>query len=505
MKKYYATFLLVLVLWSCDDDETVPEFFINEDAATFTQVGTIDIGDAGAAEISAYDPSTKRLFVVNNSNTNRIDVIDFQNPSSMTVLSSIELASYAGAANSVSVRNGLLAVALEAVPNKQADGKVLIFKTSDLSEVKSVTVGALPDMVTFSADGNFIVTANEGEPNADYSFDPDGSISIISVNENYSVTTLKFGSFASQASQLQAQGLRVFGKNASFVQDMEPEYVAISQDSKMAWVTLQENNAIATVDLVTKTITGLSPLGFKDFNQAGNSIDVSDQDNTVAFAAWKTKGMYQPDAIDAMTHNGTTYLFTANEGDAREYGTAMVEPRRLGNAAYVLDPVKFPDAATLKLAAQMGRLNVTTLLGNTDTDTDFDEIYTFGARSFSVWNASTGALVYDSKNELEVKAQEAAVYDDARSDDKGVEPEGIVVGKVSNKFIAFVGLERADAIAVYDVTNPTSPVFLQLVKTGDAPEGVLFIAAKDSPTQKSLLVVSSENDGKVHVYQPNTI
>ena len=175
--------------------------------------------------------------------------------------------------------------------------------------------------------------------------------------------------------------------------------------------------------------------------------------------------------------------------------------RRVGASAHVLDATKFPTASTLKTDAQIGRLNTTTTLGDTDGDGDFDAIYTLGARSFSVWNGLTGDQVFDSKNELDKKALESSVYDDGRSDDKGTEPEAVTVGRVGSKQIAIVGLERADAFAIYDISTPTSPVFVKLVKTGDAPEGILFIPASKSPIQQSLIVVSSENDGFVKIYK----
>jgi hypothetical protein len=209
-----------------------------------------------------------------------------------------------------------------------------------------------------------------------------------------------------------------------------------------------------------------------------------------------------PDAISSMNYNGLPYLFTANEGDAREY-TGFSEIKRIKDIT--LDAIAFPNAATLKQDVQLGRLNITTTLGDTDGDGDFDALYSFGARSFSVWNGNTGDLVFDSKNELDVKAKDLGVYDDARSDDKGTEPEAITIGKVGNRIIAFVGMERADAIAVYDVTNPTSPVFIKMFATGDAPEGVLFIPASKSPIQQSLVVVSSENDGVIKIYKADKL
>jgi hypothetical protein len=178
---------------------------------------------------------------------------------------------------------------------------------------------------------------------------------------------------------------------------------------------------------------------------------------------------------------------------------------RVNASAVILDPVAFPNASVLKTDAVLGRLNITKTLGDTDGDGDYDAMYSLGSRSFSVWNPITGNLVFDSKNELDKKAQLLAVYDDGRSDDKSVEPEAITVGRVGARRIAIVGLERADAIAIYDITNPAAPVFVKMIKTGDAPEGVLFISASKSPIGQSLIVVSSENDGVVKVYKANKL
>ena len=392
-----------------------------EDPSNFSEIASIDIGDVGAAEISAYDRKTKRLFVVNNGVVNKIDVIDFQNLSSINVIKSIDVQAYGGLVNSVSVSDGLLAAAIESV-NKLQPGKVVVFKTTDYSVVKIIAVGALPDMVTFSPDGKYILTANEGEPSADYLSDPVGTVSIISVKENFSVVNVDFSSMAGSQQLLQNAGLRVFGPKASFAQDMEPEYVTVSDDSRTAWVTLQENNAIARIDLQSKTVTKIFPLGFKNYNLSENAIDPSDRDSKVNFSKWPVKGMYQPDGIAFLVRNGLPCLFTANEGDVREY-TAFNEAKRVGTLT--LDLSVFTNGSSLLLPEQLGRLNVTSTLGDDGKDNDFEELYSFGARSFSIWNGNTGALVFDSENELERKAVENMLYDDGRSDDKGVEPEGI--------------------------------------------------------------------------------
>ncbi|MHC0440406.1 choice-of-anchor I family protein [Flavobacterium sp. 3-210] len=503
MKKLTISLLTaLLIMTSCNNDENSnnePEVIVNENPGTFKEIGSITIGGEAAAEISAYCEKTKRLFTVNNSGTNQIDVIDISDPTKPLKIGKIDLTAYEGASNSVSVFDGKLAVALESTVNKQGNGKVVIFNTSDYSLIKQVTVGALPDMITFSADGKYIMTANEGEPNTDYSQDPNGTISIIETS-TYAVTTLDFSSFSAQAATLAKDGFRISKIAKSFAQDIEPEYITISDDSKTAWVTLQENNGVAKVDLASKTITAIYPLGLKDYNTAENAIDVSDSDDKIAFNPWKIKGMYMPDAISHFSANNVPYFVTANEGDAREY-TANTDIKRMKSLK--LDATVFPDAATLKLDTNLGRLNLVADMGDTDGDGDLDEMVSFGARSFSIWNGNTGKIVFDSKNDVDKKTNELGTYDDKRSDDKGSEPEAVVVTKIGNQTILFVGLERSDAFMTYDVTNPSSPQYLQTVKTGDAPEGILFIPASKSPTKRSLVVVSSEGDGTVKIYQPD--
>lgn len=508
IKKGFVAFATLFMIVSCENsndtnDSIDPvEETINENPSSFKEIGSLTIGGEGAAEISAYDETTKKLFTVNNSGTNKIDVIDISDPTKPTLVKSIDLTPYSGAANSVAIYNGKLAVALESTINKQASGKVVIFETSNYALVKELTVGALPDMVTYSPDGKYIMTANEGEPNDDYSQDPDGTVSIIDVASNYAVTTLNFADFSNQLGTLKTKGFRIASPTNNFAADIEPEYITISADSKTAWVTLQENNGIAKIDLASKKITEIFPLGYKEYSLAENAIDISDKDGTIAFNTCKLKGMFQPDAISSFEVNSLQYLVTANEGDAREY-SAFEDIKRIGSKNIILDPTIFPNAAELKKDESMGRLNINTKMGDTDGDGDFDELVGFGARSFSIWNGATGQLVFDSKNELDKKANEFGTYDDGRSDDKGAEPEAVYVSKMGDKQILFVGLERADAVVVYDVSTPTAPKYLQILKTGDAPEGLLFIPAAKSPTKRSLLVVSSEGDGSVKIYQPD--
>lgn len=511
MRIFLSGIVMAALLFSCTKQDLPEQPLIEEKAPRFSQessmfeeIGMIDIGSTGAAEISAFDEYTKKLFVVNNaSGINRIDVINLANPANPVFLTSISIGT--GFVNSVSVSGGKLAAAIENTV-KQNPGKVIVYRTDNYAKIAEVGVGALPDMITFSPDGRFILTANEGEPSVNYTLDPEGSVSIISVEEGYSVQTLTFGAFAGMAAELKKKGLRVFGRNASFAQDMEPEYITVSANSKTAWVSLQENNALARIDIASKRIEEIMPLGFKSYNTLENAIDPSDKDGGIFFNPWPVYGMYQPDAIAVMPNNNVPYVFTANEGDAREYGN-FNEQVRVGSNAVVLDPTAFPNAATaFKPLSKLGRLNITNTLGDTDGDGDYDELYSYGARSFSIFHGLTGELVFDSKNELDVRAKALGIYpkdgngEDNRSDDKSVEPEGVTIGRVGNRNLMFLGMERADALFIYDVNNPNRPVFLQYLPTGDAPEGVYFVDAEKSPTGRSILIVSSEEDGVVRIY-----
>jgi hypothetical protein len=215
--------------------------------------------------------------------------------------------------------------------------------------------------------------------------------------------------------------------------------------------------------------------------------------------------MYQPDAISTMTVGGIPYLFTANEGDAPDYD-GFSEEDRIRDVT--LDATAFPNAASLQEDFNLGRLNMTLANGDTDSDMDYDELYVYGARSFSVWNGLTGALVWDSGSEFEDVTAAIGLPlfndDDGRSDNKGPEPEGIDTGLVDTQRFAFIGLERIDSFFVYDVTDPTVPelqAFVQSPPGDEAPEGVLFIDAADTPTGLPWLAITHEDSGTIALYQ----
>lgn len=479
--------------------------------------------DLSAAEIPAYDPGSQRLFVVNGQKSG-IDVIDLGDPAAPVLLTTLDTSLF-GPPNSVAVHDGVVAAAVEST-TKTETGEVWFFDAASGQKLASVPVGALPDMVTFSPDGKYVVTANEGEPADDYSIDPVGSVSVIDISGGVAdvlpadVRTADFAAFTPMNLD---PDVRLFGPNAdSPAQNLEPEYVAISGDSLTAFVTLQENNALAVVDLATGEVTDVRALGFKAWN-SGARLDPSDEDGAAALVDAPVRGMYQPDAIAWFTIDGDSYLLTANEGDVRDWD-GYSEEVRVKNLD--LDPQLFPDADALQEDEALGRLKVSSSLGDPDDDGDYDALYTFGGRSFAVWSAADGSLVHDSGEAIEqLLASHPAYQDnfnadstdndfDSRSDDKGPEPEGLTLGHAYGRTLGFIGLERMGGVLMVDLADPTAPVILQYANPRDfagdveagtaddlAPEGLTFVPAAASPSGKPLVIVANEVSGSVSIYE----
>jgi DNA-binding beta-propeller fold protein YncE len=528
-------------------------------------------GDAATrlvAEIVGFHAASKSAFVTVDSTTEkssfrRVDLASLPttalaNPTSTSSLNAGATVSVAadvndaqftaGGVQSLDVTGNLLAIAVQAA-TKTDPGVVAFYRldgSGAATYLKKVTVGALPDGVAFSPDGKHLVVANEGELSNDFAdsgIDPEGSISLIAIVDGVpadTATSLDFKAFNSggaRSAELPAD-VRIGRAGASVAQDLEPEYVTVSADSKTAYVSLQENNAIAVVDLEAKRISKIFALGFKDHGLARNRIAASDRyANGSSSASAHTTipalkrypglyGVYMPDGVAAYTVGGKTYVLTANEGDDRDDFLASGETARV--ASLSLDATAFPDSAALKSNAELGRLTVVSMhaggkFGDTDGDGDHDRLYVLGGRSFSVFDPASGSLVFDSGDDVERIAYNhiADVTDEStklkliqasqvlgRLDNKGPEPESVVVGEVGGTAYAFVGLERTSAVLVYDITDPQAPRFVQILRNstdladGDiSPEGMKFVPASQSPTGKALLLVGYEVSGSMAVYQ----
>ncbi|MBN2163102.1 MAG: choice-of-anchor I family protein [Pontiellaceae bacterium] len=481
------------------------------------------IFDEGAAEIVAYDKASQRLFV-SNANENTLDVLNIADPSAPSLITKVDLRAYGGGVNSVAVFNGVVAAACQADP-KQDPGTV-VFLDIDGAYIVSVQVGSLPDMLTYTPDGNAVLVANEGEPNDDYTVDPEGSVSIIDLSggvENVTqsnVKTVSFAPFNSRLNMLRRAQVRIYGPNATVAQDLEPEYIAVDPDGRTAYVTLQENNALAMIDIKHARVKRIKSFGYKWHVLPGNGFDGSDKDDGINIENWPVAGMYEPDAIATYDVNGRTYLVTANEGDSRDYD-GYSEETDVGDlvlADWLTE--RFPG---IQENENLGRLGTTTAAPFGTVDGVQHQIFGLGARSFSIWD-DRGRQIFDSGDDFE-QIIAAATPDyfnasndnnkfDNRSDNKGPEPEGVVVGQVGARMVAFIGLERVGGIMVYDVTNPRAPVFMDYVNNRDftqdvetpeagdlGPEGLAFIPACDSPTGTALLAVANEVSGSTTIYE----
>ena len=481
--------------------------------------------NASTCEIVVHDPATQKLFTT-SAVAGFLDIINFSNPEAPVTINSIDMNPYGGV-TSVAVKNGIVAVASPNA-NEALDGSVVFFNTDGVFQ-KQVTVGALPDMITFTPDGTKVLTANEGQPNADYSVDPEGSVSVINIAGGIAnltqanVTTMYFTQFNAQEAALIANGVRKLKASSTLSQDFEPEYITFSADGQKAWVALQENNAIAEINLANNTYTSVWALGTKDMSTVGNGADISDNNGEILIANWPIKSFYQPDGIASYSVGGSNFIVTANEGDEKEY-TGFVERIVVGAAAYTLNPANYPQGSMLKETYNAGRFRASAFSGNADANADFEQIYALGGRSFSIFNADTKQLVYDSGDDFEMytaftpsiaplfNADHEENGRKVRSRAKGPEPEGVTLATISGKTFAFIGLERVGGVMVYDVTNPNDVKFVDYKNNrsvsayaGDhGPEGITYINAANSPTNKDYIIVANEISGTLTIFEVNT-
>ena len=535
----------------------------------------------GAAEIVQFHAASKMIYAINSAATQpTVEMIDassltneaLSNPLTADNMTASPLVLPTSANNiplasptSVAIHDDWMAVAVPAAA-KANNGFVLFYNGLNATTpvfVKAVEVGNLPDMVTFNAQGNKVLTANEGEPSGDYGVDPEGSISIINLVDNVPADVaiaLTFSAYNDKQAELEAMGMHfpnptgrtINGKliNTTVAQDLEPEYITISNN--IAYVTLQENNGLAIVDLSDNSLT-IKGLGFKDWSKY--QLDGM-EDGTVSFGQYQdVYGIYMPDTIASFTWKGASFVITANEGDAREYFfdtlneageqdedlciaaggqdfdsddgclafTEETQARRLDYApSSNLEMIAGGDPRNSDFTAHpLGRLTVSEVLGDQDRDGTYEAIYAYGARSFTIWD-SNGMAVFDSGDDLEritasihgnaFNNENDENTGDGRSANKGPEPEALAVGQVGDHTYAFIGTERMSGIFVYDITNPYDTKFVDYVINRDVteggdlmgdlgPEGMAFVAANDSPTGEPLVIIGNEISGTVAVWQ----
>lgn len=552
--------------------------------------GGSEIAGKSAAEIVQFHQASSSAFAVNSAN-NQIEVINLSSlpttevgapitdtslsSTAFTLLDEVDVALgnnltetiSLGAANSIAIYQDILAIAIEAA-EKTDNGAVLFYQLDNQGAgtfIKAVKVGALPDMVTFSPDGNKVLVANEGEPNSNYSVDPQGSISVVEITDSIPadissiinlstdiifssdlLDTEDYDTDTKRINLLKAKGLKLAGPiGTTLAQSLEPEYITVSDDSKTAFVSLQENNAVGIINLENNTIE-IKPLGFKSWDEF--QLDYTNKDEVASFEHVENLfGMYQPDTITSYQWKGATFVLTANEGDSRDYDGYSEEVR----VKDIIDPDEVNKTLSTQLQAfydasggknGLGRLKVTTALGDEDNDGVYEALYTYGARSFSIWDQNIN-LVYDSGDDFgkisasilgdDFNSTHSENKGDNRSDDKGGEPEAIAVGKIADRTYGFIASERSGDLFIYDISNPFNVSFAayynnrdftvdfeldddldnpcdasegmncdMIENAGDlGPESIKFVNSEQSPNGMPLLIIGNEVSGTVTVYQ----
>lgn len=479
-------------------------------------IGAVRLGRPGPA---VYEESLRRLYVVDE--TGSLEILGLDDPAAPERLTTIAFST--DRPTGVALAGG--GVVVSTTSADAAERGALSFYDLDGALLWRCPVGVGPKMVAVTPNGRFALTADEGAPSADYLVDPPGGVAIVDLPKaaasgcDDAVRMVGFERFEPWRASLAEKGLRVTGPFATLAQDIEPEHISVSANSRFAWVALQENNALALLDITRARFLSIAPLGLKDHARDGAGLDASDSDGGVAILSWPVLGMFQPGSIASYQRNGESFLVTANQGAARSL-IGFSEDVRVG--ALDLDPTRFPNAPALKEPAALGRLRASVADGDLDGDGDIDEIHAFGGRSFAIWS-SRGELVFDSGDQLALAAARAAplyfnadqgdpAEFDGLSDDQGLAPSDVVVGRVSGRDYAFIAIGRGSGgVMAYDISDPRAPAFAAyrfgepaMTETGPAAtEGasaVSFIPAWRSPIETPLLIVSSEQSGALRLY-----
>lgn len=465
------------------------------------------------AEISAYMPTYHKLFVVGGEPI--MEVVSLDDPAKPKVLGAMKLM---GNASSVSVFDDFVAVS-EIMDPEQNPGYVEIFRIVEDIPVKvgSYKVCAQPDMLTYTPDGKNILVACEGSPNKDFSVDPPGEIAILTpgrlnAKDSLLVKTKIIGFNKLDSNSLMKQGVRKAGPS-SFFKSLEPEYITVSEDSKTAWVSLQENNAMAKINIPQKRVEKIFPLGFVDHSLPGNGLDPR-KNGAIMIENVPVHGLRQPDGICAFNVNGKPYVVTANEGAAMDDYEGWTD---------VTTTINLFEHGRLEESAFDGRAlgALQTLMVSNVENCDAMRgkcpyVHSFGTRGISIFDGTTGELFWDSGDKIEQMLEKSApqyfnrnskkakIKKDARSDNKGCEPENVTVGMVGNHRLAFVGLERMSGIVVFNITDMDNPKIIDYYMDvkDNGPEGILFISAEDSPIPgQALLVVGYEYSKTLAIYK----
>ncbi|XP_033747043.1 mesenchyme-specific cell surface glycoprotein-like [Pecten maximus] len=505
-----------------------------------------------SATQSAYDSSQHVVYVIGGNLLHAYDITDPSNPVMIfkTMINDVEL-------TDVEFCGEHLLVAMDNLVDKE-NGMVKIYRRyntvkKSLDLVHTITVGPLPDMILPTSDCQTIVVAVEAEAyhNGSHFIDPEGAVGIINfqplqgAESDFRYTKLDFRKYNTQWEDLVARGARFVYRenNNSFSNDVEPEFITFSQDEKTAYVGLQENNAIAEVDIVNEEILAIHPLGYK--NWTNSKFDASNKDHAINIRSWPVMGMYLCDSIKRITVGDKSYILTANEGDYKDYSKipgagGFSEVSRISSLT-IADSSNIARWAevngfnrTLQNKENLGRLQVSNLEGKVGDE--YNALYAYGGRSMSVFDLTTFDIVYDTGSDVEelIAKQEPMMFNadgkkgnvvvsstkDSRSDNKGPEVESVEAAQIGDTTVVFLGIERPGFILVYSITDDITDLkfesmWTDITRTDETfsnmydqraissvdPEDLRYISPQSSPNGKPLLLCTGTISGTVSVLE----
>jgi hypothetical protein len=498
----------------------------------FAKISLLSRYHAAGAEIFQYDAASQRIYATASGKVRGLELIDL---SQVTAPTQIKLVNFRqtflevdlDSVSSVAIDptdRGLGAVALIPEDSNLHLGKVGFFDMKTGKILGDIKVGYHPDSLAFSPDGRFIYVANEGEFVADGPQAP-GSISVIDLSEFSDfeqIDSLRAENFDFSPQNLgesvNLSGVRSNQPGAAPKIFLEPEYVIGVGDK--AYVSMQESNAIGVFDPQSKQW-----IAVHDLLTRTHDIDPSDKDDKAELFRTVAEGRLHhipmPDMIAAYDNEVTTYLLTANEGDARPDGRDNRRVRQLGKKGYpplnrdykhALSDLYGPH--TFK-NANLGRLEVS-IVDGLNAQGEIVQLHTFGSRSFSILDAESGEIVYDSGSEFEAISarfggknynanQESGDFD-SRSDAKGPEPEAVTVGTINGRAYAFIAMERSGFVFIYDITDPKAAHCVSMIDTLGSkgldvgPEYLQFIPAQESPNGQDILLIGFEASQTISAY-----
>ncbi|MDR7383359.1 esterase-like activity of phytase family protein [Promicromonospora iranensis] len=388
----------------------------------------VDPADETVAEISAISEDGNTL-VHTDAAARRIGFLDISDPAAPRGLGSLslaELGSQHDEPTSVAIVGDYVLVVVDSSTSfTSPSGRLDVVDLATRTRVRSIDLGGQPDSIAVTHDGAHAVIAMENQRDEDVLADtgegeegdlpqaPAGFLQFVDLPSADPAT------WQTRPVELDVAALSAAGLDTP--QDAEPEYVSINPSDTKVAVTLQENNGIAVLDVVSGELENVFSAG----DVALEGVDVAD-DGAIDQTGSLEAAPREPDAIGWVDDE---HVATANEGDWKG-----------------------------------------------------------GTRGWTVFEAATGDVVWDAGTQLEELAVRVGLHNDDRAGKKGVEMEGLAVATLDGVRYAFVGSERSNFVAVYDVSDPASPRFVQVLATTNGPEGILPVPARN------LLVVSSEED-----------